>query len=348
VIKSAGSLLVVELFGDAEAAAKILARIPGVAYAEACERTSPALEEIVERTARLAQLKMTDGETFAVRARNFEPSSLKSREIEIRAGTEIISRLSGRVKVNLDNPDRTMRVFFGARDAFVSHARFTGPGGLPVGSQGRLMGLATDSVRSPLAFYLMMKRGAMVWPVIPNLRPLLGETHPDTVLQGLEALAPIVPRKGYSAYLIDPDEDAAKVLDGMDQSVQRIFSIRLALRAIACLPRIRGTLGLVTGDLFGHAGLETLRDLRLVDEVAKFPVYRPLLTLDEDNANRQLGELGLPRLMDRGTAVCVSPAHFSDASVANLRDLEERLEAEEIAKRIAADARIIPIEMSSS
>jgi len=348
VIKPAGGFLVVGIFEHPEVAAKILARIPGVAHADACERTSPALEEIVERTARLAQQKMNQGETFAVRARNFEPSNLKTKEIEIRAGAEILSRLSGRVKVNLDNPDRTLRVFFGARDAFVSDARFTGPGGLPVGSQGKLMGLATDSVRSPLAFYLMMKRGAMVWPVIPNLRPLLGETQPEAVLQGLEALAPIVPRKGYSAYLIDPDEDAAKVLDAIDQSVQRIFSIRLALRAIACLPRNRGTLGLVTGDLFGHAGLETLRDLRLVDEVAKFPVYRPLLTLDEDNVNRQLGELGLPRLIGTETAGRVSPAGLSDASVMNLRDLEERVEAEEIAQRIAASARKVPIQMRGS
>lgn len=104
----------------------------------------------------------------------------------------------------------------------------------------------------------------------------------------------------------------------------------------------------MTGDLFGHAGLETLRDLRLVDEVAKFPVYRPLLTLDEDNVNRQLGELGLPRLIGTETAGRVSPAGLSDASVMNLRDLEERVEAEEIAQRIAASARKVPIQMRGS
>jgi thiamine biosynthesis protein ThiI len=192
-----------------------------------------------------------------------------------------------------------------------------------------------------------MKRGAMVWPVIPNFRPLLGETGGEAVIESLRALTPFVPRKEYSAYMIELDEDASRVLDAVDEPLQRILSTRLALRAITRIPRNRGTLGLVTADLLGHAGMETLRDLRLVDEVAKFPVYRPLLTLDEDSVSRQLRELGLQRLMGKQTARQVSPSP-SDASVMDLRELERRVHAEQIAQRIGANATKIPIQTLGS
>jgi thiamine biosynthesis protein ThiI len=347
-IKSAGGFLVVGGFDDPVGAAKILARILGVAYADACERTSLTMDEIVACTARLAEEKMRHRETFAVRARNFEPSSLKGKEIEIRAGAEILARLRGQAKVDLDKPDHTFRVFFGANDAFISGARLTGPGGLPVGSQGKLMGLAIDCVRSPLAFYLMMKRGAMVWPVIPNLKPLLGGVRPEAVLNSLVALTPFVPKNGYSAYRIELDEEASKVLNTVDGPLQRIFSTRLALRTITYLPRNRATLGLVTGDLFGHADLEALGDLRLVDEIAKFPIYRPLLTLDQESVNRQLADLGLPTLTGTERPEYLSPAGFSNDSVLKLQDLEKRVEAEQIAQRIAANVTKVPIQAPSS
>ena len=171
-IIQAGGLLVVAGLDDAEKTAKELAQIFGVAHADACQPTQLDLGEIAECAAKQAEQKLRPGETFAIRARNFEPSKIRGKEIEIRAGSEVLSRLPSGVKVNLSNPDHTVRIFYGAKEAFVSSARFNGPGGLPVGSQGSLLGLATDPVLAPLAFYLLMKRGAMVWPVIADLPPL--------------------------------------------------------------------------------------------------------------------------------------------------------------------------------
>lgn len=341
-IKQAGGLLVVGIFDNAETVAKHLARTLGVAHTDACERANADLSEIVECAARLAEKKIEQGETFAVRARNFEPSHLKGKEIEIRAGAEILSRLSHAVKVDLDNPNHTVRVFFGANDAFVSGMRFDGPGGLPVGSQGNLLGLATDPAYSPLSFFLLMKRGAMVWPAVPGLPQLLGETRPETILEGLRRLTPFVPKKTYFAFLMEPDEEALRVLDAIDMRFRRTFSIRLVFRAIARLAQTRRALGLVTGDSFGQAGLEALRDLRVTDEVAKIPVYRPLLTLDSDTISRQLRELELMKqVKEAGGAP--GPISLSYASWVDLKKLEEHFQVENLAQKIAANSTKIPI-----
>jgi thiamine biosynthesis protein ThiI len=341
----AGGFLVISNLDDAEDVARQLTRVFGVAHADACERTLLDLNEIAECTGRLAEQKLKPKETFAVRARNFEPSLIKGKEIEIRAGAEVLSRLPGRVKVNLSNPDHIFRVFYGANEAFVSSTRYNGPGGLPVGSQGKLLGVATDPARAPLSFYLLMKRGAMVWPVIPNFQPLLEGTRLEEIVDGLRRLAPLVPTKRYSARIMEPDEGASRVLEEANSSLQRILSIRLVFRAITHLVQAERALGLVTADSFGQNALESLKDLRVIEDIVRFPVYRPLLTLDEETMNQELEGHGLlqPGSKDAyGPASRVSPFRVS---VKDLADFEKRIQAEELARRMAANATRVQISL---
>jgi len=340
-IIQAGGLLVVAGLDDAEKTAKELAQIFGVAHADACQPTQLDLGEIAKCAAKQAEQKLKPGETFAIRARNFEPSKIRGKEIEIRAGSEVLSRLPSGVKVNLSNPDHTVRVFYGAKEAYVSSTRFNGPGGLPVGSQGGLLGLATDPDLAPLAFYLLMKRGAMVWPVIADLPPPIGGVPPDQTLKRLKRLRRYVPKNTYTARLITLDEETRKALAAVSPDVQRIFCVRLTFRAVKHLAR--NALGLVTPDKFGQGGIESLKDLRAADEVAAFPVYRPLLTLDEADMRRQLEELGLTR-PETLEAATQPPSGGYEVLIDEVRTLEKRFRVEELAHKIAADSRKIQID----
>jgi len=342
-MRPAGGLLVIDGLRNAEPVADGLARVLGVSHADACERTSTDLSEIVECVVKLAERTIKDGETFAVRARRFEPSQLKGKEIEIRAGSEILSHLPKGISVNLDNPDRTFRIFHGTRDAYVSARRFNGPGGLPVGSQGSLMGLATDAALAPLAFYLLMKRGAMVWPVIADLPPPIWGIPPDQTLQGLKTLRQYVPRNTYSGRLITLDEGTRNALASIGPDLQRVFCVRLLFRVVNHLAR--NALGLVTGDRFGQGGIESLKDLRAADEVATFPVYRPLLALDEADMRRQLEELELSQPEARKTTT-QPPSDGYGALIDEVRMLENRLQAEQLAHKIAANSRKIQIDFT--
>jgi thiamine biosynthesis protein ThiI len=339
-IAQAGGFLVVAGLDDAEKTAKELGQIFGVAHADACQPAPLDLEEIAESAVKQAQQKLKPGDTFAIRARNFEPSKMKGKEIEIRAGAEVLSRLPSDAKVNLSNPHHTVRVFYGAKEAYVSSTRFNGPGGLPVGSQGSLLGLATDPALAPLSFYLLMKRGAMVWPVIADLPPL-GGVPPHQTLQGLKALRRYVPKNTYSARLIALDEDTRSALASTSFGVQRVFCVRLAFRAVRHLAR--NALGLVTADRFGRDSIESLKDLRPADEVAGFPVYRPLLTLDEADMRKRLEELGLAQ-PERQKTVTQPPSGGYEALIDEVRTLEKRLQVEELAHRIAAGSKKIQID----
>jgi thiamine biosynthesis protein ThiI len=291
----------------------------------------------------LAKERIKNGESFAVRARNFEPSQIKGKEIEVRAGAEVLAQLPNGLKVNLSNPDHTLRVFYGAKEAFVSSARFDGPGGLPVGSQGRLLGLATDPAYGPLSFYLLMKRGAMVWPVIPNIPAVLGETRLEEVVDGLRKLAPLVPKKDYYIRLVELDDDTARILDSADRSLQTILALRLVYRAFTNIIQTERVLGLVTADNFGRNGLDSLKDLRVFEDIVKFPVYRPLITLDDEAMDRALAERGLLQFVKNGATRQGDRLDLSNVSAKNLRELEERLHVKDLAKRIADESTRIQI-----
>ena len=340
-ITQVGGFLVVAGIEDAEKAAKGLFHVFGVAHADACQRTALDLEEIAESAVRLAKQKLKPGDTFAIRARNFEPSQIKGKEIEVRAGAEVLSRLPSGLKVNLSNPDQTLRVFYGAKEAFISCVRFAGPGGLPVGSQGSLLGLATDPALAPLAFYLLMKRGAMVWPVVADLPFPPRGVSPDQILKGLKTLRQYVPKNTYSARLITLDEGTRNALASVGPDLQRVFCVRLLFRAVKHLAR--NALGLVTADRFGQGGIESLKDLRAADEVATFPVYRPLLTLDEGDLRQQLEELGLTQPETKKTTT-KPPSGGYEALIGEVRTLENRLQADQLARNMAADSRMIQID----
>ena len=341
-IRSVGGFLVVDHLSNAEQVANTLYRILGVSHADACERVATDLSQIVDHVVKVAERTVKHEETFAVRARRFQPSLLKGKEIEMRAGSEILSRLPSGVKVNLDSPNHTFRVFYGVNDAYISARRLSGPGGLPVGSQGSLLGLATDPAYAPLAFYLLMKRGAIVWPVIAEL-PLLGGggVSSDRILEGLKRLRPYVPKNRYQARLIMLDENTRQALASVGPHIQRAFCMRLMFRAVKHLSRT--ALGLVTGDRLGQAGVRTLKDLRAVDEVATFPVYRPLLTLDEASVRHQLEDLGLVQLEREKTAAHSLPRAYEDL-IQEVKALENRLQVGQLAQNMAADVRKMQID----
>ena len=86
-----------------------------------------------------------------------------------------------------------------------------------------------------------------------------------------------------------------------------------------------------------------MRDLRALDEVATFPIYRPVLTLDEAYVRQQLKELGLTQL-ETQRAETQAPSSVHSDVIDEVRTLENGLQAEQLAQKIAADSSKIQID----
>lgn len=223
-------------------------------------------------------MKAQPYETFAVRARiahsQFE---LSSREINEQLGAWLLEHAGGRV--NLSRPDRTCHVEIVGDLVLVYADKVPGPGGLPVGTSGRLAVLLSAGIDSPVAAARMMRRGA---------RTMLVHFHSQPFTDGSSArnaaeIAEILARRQYDIDLhlvpLAPSQQA--IVTACPEELRTILYRRMMMRIASHLARAAGAQALVTGDSLGQVASQTIENLSVVEAAATMPVLRPLIGLDK-------------------------------------------------------------------
>jgi len=143
--------------GEPEKVSHIAAKVFGVASTSQATQLSSDLDELTEAGTQLAKKNIKKEDSFAVRAKRTGKHSYSSKDIEERIGAAIIEETNARV--NLDNPDKTIYVDVADDTAYVFTEKIPGIGGLPYGTQGKVLCLLSDK-KSALACFLVMRRGA--------------------------------------------------------------------------------------------------------------------------------------------------------------------------------------------
>ncbi|HXZ84147.1 MAG TPA: tRNA uracil 4-sulfurtransferase ThiI [Myxococcota bacterium] len=270
--------LLVEL-GDSvdwtEAEAR-LRRVFGVAFfgrATACAPELPEIERAVDR--------LVDGctfESFGVRARRVDKQHpLSSRELNERLGARVVQRTGKRV--DLDSPDLWIEVHLLSRQAIVLHERIPGPGGMPVGSAGRVVSLISGGIDSPVASWLMLKRGAEAIYVHFHSAPYTSSASQDKVR---DLVALLGRWQGPATLWLVPFGELQRQLAAETPADPRIVLYRrFMLRAAEAIAERERALALVTGESLGQVSSQTLANLDTINRAAKLPVLRPLVGLDK-------------------------------------------------------------------
>jgi len=268
-------------------AARRLATVFGLGAVMAVEfagATVDDLESLLD-----PRLNELEAESFAIRClRSDKRFPLTSPEVERRVGTFVQDRTGW--PVDLRNPDLTIHVLVDEKGLFTWTHRIPGPGGLPVGVGGRASCLISGGIDSPVAAYLMMKRGMRLdfvhFHSVPRTDPASLEKVEDLVrilvrYQGPArlAMAPLLPIQ---------EKIAARCPAGVRVLLYRRFMIRLA----GAIGRRFKSDALVTGESLGQVASQTIQNLRAVESVATLPVLRPLIGLDKPeiiNLARRMG-----------------------------------------------------------
>lgn len=263
-----------------------VSRIPGISYIADAYVVPRDLEEI-ERAALLAMRDAGEASTFKVDARRSATDfPVTSLDINRRVGA-FLGEQTG-VKVKLDHPDVTVRIEVVQGEAYVYARRIEGPGGLPVGSSGKMIALLSAGIDSPVAAWRLMKRGGIVIGAHFSGRPqtdALSERHVVEIGHALERYG------GLGRIYIVPIGDLQREISlNAPPDLRVLLYRRLMLRVSEEIARVEHAKALITGESLGQVASQTLENIAAVDAAARMPVLRPLIGMDKleiiDNARR--------------------------------------------------------------
>ncbi|MEM1598689.1 MAG: tRNA uracil 4-sulfurtransferase ThiI [Pyrobaculum sp.] len=263
-------------YGDVKCLKKALSRVFGVKSVSPAFRLSfSSLGEIVD-AARGLWAAAVAGRKFAVRVHRTGNHPFTSRDVAAAVGAALVEAGGA---VDLEKPDVELFIEVRGGNAYFYTEVVEGPGGLPLGSEGKVLALVSGGIDSPVAAWLMMRRGAHVDVLYCNLGGTLTLRHSLEVVRRLLSWS-----YGYNAKVAVADcaPLTRAIRRGVREELWNIaFKRGLYLVASEVAKLVKAT-ALATGESLGQVSSQTLQALAAVEKGVDMPVLRPLIGLDKD------------------------------------------------------------------
>lgn len=227
---------------------------------------------------------------FAIRCRRVGDHDFSSQEMAAYCGGVVRKRILA--PVDLTNPDLTIFIEVRGEDTFIYHEKILGPGGLPLGTQGKVVCLVSSGIDSPVAAYLMMKRGCEVIALYCDNAPFTSQealNNYNKLIDQLQNYAAGVPIKKrvvkYGDYLQKAKEDAS-------EKMTCILCKSGMYKIAEMLANKMGALAIVDGSSVGQVASQTLNNILTTRYGVDMPVLSPLIGLDKTEITKIAEEIG--------------------------------------------------------
>ncbi len=254
-----------------------LERVFGLVNFSPVESVPLKIEAIESAAVQLMQQRTET--TFAVRAKRAHKTfPLNSNEINVRLGAKIVE-ITGK-KVDLSQPQITCYVEILPDQALIYVDRFKGPGGLPVSSNGKVLTLLSGGFDSPVAAYLILKRGAKSSFIHFHSYPYTNKFSQEKVVE----LAKILNQYQFHSrlYMVPFAETQEEIVFSVPDKLRVILYRRFMMRIAESVARRDGFKAVVTGEALGQVASQTLENLAAIEQVIHLPVLRPLIGMDKE------------------------------------------------------------------
>jgi thiamine biosynthesis protein ThiI len=259
----------------------LLSRIFGLIDISPVTICGNSMDDLCDAALKVARFHLVPHTKFAVRARREGVDGFSSQELAAEAGSRIITAIPD-LKVDLTTPEYEIFIEARKEGGMVYDTRIPGPGGLPYGTQGKAVSLISAGIDSPVAAWLMMRRGVRM--VFLHIAPgkFGGTDIPKNMLNNLSALSRWVP--GLELRLVTvPAEPLYQALMDLSEAKLRCVICKRAMLLLAeQYARDTGCDGIVTGDNLGQVATQTLHNLASISTGIGIPIYRPLIGYDKE------------------------------------------------------------------
>ncbi|MBP5415353.1 MAG: tRNA 4-thiouridine(8) synthase ThiI, partial [Lachnospiraceae bacterium] len=216
--------------------------------------------------------------TFKVFARRSRKSYPKdSMQLNADIG-EVLLNAFPELKVDVHNPDICLYVEIREK-VYIYSQIIPGPGGMPVGTNGKAMLLLSGGIDSPVAGYMISKRGVKIDAVYFHAPPYTSDRAKQKVID----LAKQVARYSGPIYLhvINFTDIQLAIYEKCPHDELTIIMRRYMMRIAQTIAEETECLGLITGESIGQVASQTMHSLACTNEVCTMPVYRPCIGMDK-------------------------------------------------------------------
>ncbi|MBN2043156.1 MAG: tRNA 4-thiouridine(8) synthase ThiI, partial [Candidatus Aenigmarchaeota archaeon] len=298
-------------------AVETLKMIFGISWFARAEETKSDMKSIEGRALKMAKY-IGPNETFAVRASRADKSfPHTSMEIENMIGKRIDR------KVDLSKPDRTIHVEVKKDKSYVYSEKTEGAGGLPVGVSGKILCLMSGGMDSPVAAWMMMRRGCYPAFVYFSSYPLVPKSDRENVIKVLRVL------RGYSSrpltlIIVPLVKITEAVTNAVEGKYKCVIGRRIMYRVSEAMAKETKAKALLTGDSLAQVASQTLDNILSEDDVLTMPVLKPLIGMDKRDIIRIAEEIGTYEISKNIKTSC--PIHTGKPAT---KSTPERLAEEE-------------------
>ncbi len=321
---------------------KLLQTTFGIANFSFASLVEQNLEAIQEQC--LEEISKQDFETFRITSqrsnKNFTSSSM---EISKEVGAYILEKLNKPrknessthprgIKVDLFNPDLTCFVNIVDNFALIYSEKIQGPGGLPVGINGKAVILLSGGIDSPVAAWYAMKRGLKVHFIHFHSAPYTSQSSIDKVEELAEILQTYSPNSKLTSIAFGDIQKKLKLQ--IPEKYLIIFYRRYMMKFAERHAKKIGAKALITGEALGQVASQTLENMIVVDQSVAMIILRPLVGFDKKEIIDKAKEIGtfetsiLPH--DDCCTLFMPKSPETRAKLADVLKIEEKLDLEEL------------------
>ena len=290
--------------------------------------TEPDLESAAETCALLGKDLILEGESFAIRARRSGNHSFSSADIGRNCGDAVWSMLESegkRPRVDLSSPDREIFVEMRQNLAYIYLETIKGVGGLPLGTQGNMVVLMSGGLDSPVAAWLMMKRGVMITPVYCNNSPYAEDAAKERAFDCIRQLQTWAPGHQFTTYEIPHGPNLRSFIESCDRKNTCLLCKRMMYRKAHEVMKKEGASGIITGSSLGQVASQTAANMHAEIYQLAIPIYHPLIAFDKNEIVDIARRIGTYDISTRPAGVCAAvPEHPEVKANYDLIVLEEK------------------------
>ena len=291
-------------------------------------------------------VRMTAGlsGTFRVNARRSDKRyPMTSPAINAEMGGRILEANPG-LKVDLHTPEHVMNVEI--RDQAYLYVRvIPGVGGMPVGTNGNATLLLSGGIDSPVAGWMVAKRGVQINAVHFHSYPYTSEQAREKVLDLARKLS--FSCCGIKVFVVPFTEIQMAIHEKCPEEYTTLIMRRYMMRIAERIARQEGCEALITGESIGQVASQTMQALGTTDAVAEMPVFRPLIGFDKSEiieVARKIGTLEISSLPFEDCCTVFTPRHpATKPKMEKILEGESRLDGEKMIRRALEGTEMIRV-----